>query len=293
MHLTDAAAMRLRQLGSTQSVTFIAGPEVHQSILSLCKKRRGEIIDSSHVIQWLLEQTCLANSQLQSLYFAQGTDFCRRMNARWENLNFLVDSTHREAFLRVIQQRDQQTLEHLYTGTAETQLNSVANLSSPVLRGFIEELSKQKEAAQGNGNSLHHSALEEVEQEREVEFQVEEVRQVQKPTHHKALAFLGLHATISQFATAGSLSSGSGYEHAFVALARTSIGQKYKVGATNSRLFVSSEFSRTIDFGKHGPNDNFLVKLSYLFLYLTILMCFSHSALSNGSYGTPPPKPPS
>jgi hypothetical protein len=123
----------------------------------------------------------------------------------------------------------------------------------------MRELSRQRRAATRNGNSIYSSALEEVEQEREVELQVEEVRQVQSPTQYKPLVFLGLHAAISDFARTGVLTGESGYEHVFAALARTGVGQKYKAHRTASRLFVSAEFMRTIESEFYGLNDNFMV----------------------------------
>lgn len=41
--------MRLRQLGTTQGVTFFAPPEVNQSIRDLCMKRDIESVDSRDV----------------------------------------------------------------------------------------------------------------------------------------------------------------------------------------------------------------------------------------------------
>ena len=256
--------MRLRQLGSTQSIVFFAPPEVHQSILDVCKKIYGKIvdsshIDSSHVVSWLLEQTCRANEHLQNLYLAQGTDFCRRTNAQLENVKFLTEKGHREAYLKVIQRPERQTLEQLYGVIKDTQPSSLSDVPSAELKGFMEELHKQGRAAHGNGHVIHSSALEEVEQEREVEFQIEEVRQMQKPTHYKALTFPGLYAAVSHFVKTGDLSGGDGYEHIFDALARTDIGQKYNVCRTTSQLFVSAEFKRTIELVKRVPNDNFLV----------------------------------
>ena len=256
--------MRLRQLGITQSIVFFAPPEVHQSILDVCRKRCGKVldpshIDSSHVVCWLLEQTCRANEHLQNFYLAQGTDFCRRMNAQWKNVKFLTENSHREAYLRVIQHPECQTLEQLYGAMTDAQPSSLVDMPSAELKGFMEELKKQRQGGNDNGNHIHSSVLEEVEQEREVEFQVEQVRQVQKPTHYKALTFPGLHAAVSHFAKTGDLAGGHGYEHVFDALARTSIGRKYNVRRTTSQLFVSAEFMRTIELGKRIPNDNFLV----------------------------------
>jgi hypothetical protein len=210
-------------------------------------------------VSWLLEQTCCANEHLQNLYLAQGTDFCRRTNAQWKNVKFLTEKGHREAYLKVIQHPERQTLEQLYGVITDTQPSSIADVPSVELKGFMEELSKQRRAANGNGNVIHSSVLEEVEQEREVEFQVEEVCQVQKPTHYKALAFPGLHEAVSHFAKTGDLAGGHGYEHAYEALARTSIGQKHNVCRTTSHLFVSAEFMRTVELGRCVPNDNFLV----------------------------------
>lgn len=41
--------MRLRQLGTTQSVTFFAPPEVNQSIRDLCMKLDDDPVDSGDV----------------------------------------------------------------------------------------------------------------------------------------------------------------------------------------------------------------------------------------------------
>jgi hypothetical protein len=256
--------MRLRQLATTQSIVFFAPPEVHQSILDVCKKTYGVAlksshIDSSHVVSWLLEQTCRANEHLQNLYLAQGTDFCQRTNAQSKNGKFLTDTGHRAAYLDVIQRPERQTLEQLYGAKTDTQPSSLAGVQCAEVKGFLEELNKQRRAANGSGNVIHSAVLEEVEQEREVEFQVEEVRQAQKPTHYKAIGFPGLHAAVSYFAKSGKLTGGRGYEHVFEALARTSIGQKYSVCRTDSQLFVSAEFMRTVELKKRGPDDNFLV----------------------------------
>jgi hypothetical protein len=45
----EPAAMRLRQLGTSQSITFFIPPEVHQVIADLRKKRISNPIDSHDV----------------------------------------------------------------------------------------------------------------------------------------------------------------------------------------------------------------------------------------------------
>lgn len=258
--------MRLRQLGTTQSITFFAPPEVHQSILDVCAKQYGKVaqslwVDSSHVVWWLLEQTCRTNQHLQNLYLAQGTDFCRRTDAQWKHTEIFTDNTQRDAYLSAIQNPEHQSLEKLYGGVTDIQPSYVTDMASTKLAGFMKELNKQRITTGNTRNYIHSSVLGEVEQEREVEFQIEQVRQVQKPTHYEALTFSGLHPDILHFVKTGNLILGCGYEHIFDALARTDIGQKYDVRRTKSKLYVSMEFMRTIELGNHRTNDNFLVSL--------------------------------
>lgn len=109
------------------------------------------------------------------------------------------------------------------------------------------------------GHQILSSMLEEVEQEREVEFQIEQIRQVQKPPTYEALTFPGLQPDISNFIDTGSLTIGPWAEHIFDALAKTAIGQKYNVQPTTSNFYVSAEFMRTVKLRKRQPLDNFLV----------------------------------
>jgi hypothetical protein len=252
--------MRLRQLATTQSVCFFAFPETHQSILDVCKVKSNSHIDSSHVVRWLLEQTCRANEQLQRLFVSQGSDFCNRINAEWENTGFRNNDRHRAAYVHALQRPEQQTLEQLYgTHTQNTQHLASRGTMFWQLQAFMDALNQIRQNLSSNSGAPSASALEEVEQEREVEFQVEEVRQVQKITHHKARRFMGLHPAILAFVNTGILSGGLGYEHVFDAIARTSIGEKFEIIGTGSQLFVSEEFMKTIKEKKSDLIDNFMV----------------------------------
>jgi hypothetical protein len=258
--------MRLRQLGTSQSVVFIASPEVHQSILDIRKRSPKERVDASDVVSWLLEQTCRSNEQLQNLYLAQGYDFCNRMQAASVHAKFFTDADHRAAYLRVLLQPEQQALEQLYGPRTEGQSVNTGFLGSGKLRQFWEELKRQQEGQRNSGKTAHHSsAFEEVEQEREVAFQVEEVRKAERPVPFEALAFPGLHPALVHFVETGELAGSEGYGPVHSALKRTALGQKYKVRPVGtSGLFVSTEFTRTIKSKQEGRwNDDFLVSLVY------------------------------
>ncbi|KAK3353249.1 hypothetical protein B0T25DRAFT_206536 [Lasiosphaeria hispida] len=193
--------------------------------------------------------TCRANEQLRALYLAQGVDFCRRMNAAWENHKFLAGSGQRDKFLKVIRQKESQTLKELYGGSSQgNAMPPVQQVQNLQLREFMDNLTKQTKGA----------TFEEVEQERDVEFQVEEVREIQKPVHYKPLTFAGTHQNIVNFCFSRVLIGDEGYEQVFAALGQTALGKQFNVQATSSRTFVSAEFTKTIKLvDETKPLDDF------------------------------------
>ncbi|KAH7117537.1 hypothetical protein B0J11DRAFT_493133 [Dendryphion nanum] len=258
---TVQAAMRLRQLATSQSLVFFAFPETHQGILDVCKLTDKDNVNSSHVIHWLLEQTCRNNLQLQGLYQAQGNDFCYRMNAEWKNSQFLSCRQERDAFVGVLQHSEQQTLEQLYGRSMEESYHRINETPYPELQGFLNKLAAQRNSTV---SFTTHSALEEVEQEREVEFQVEEIREIQKPIHYKALRFPGLHPEILRFVCTGVLDGQTGYEHVFAAISRTVTGHRFGVSPTPSALFVSVEFMKTIKTKNGACLDDFMRPVEWI-----------------------------
>ena len=290
--LIHPAAMRLRQLASTQSIVFFSPPEVHSNILDLCGNR---FIDSSHVVHWLLEQTCVTIEQLQPLYYSQGLDFCRRVQALTDNPDFIKELGQRETLLKILKQNERQTLEQLYAPrTKSTKVTKDLVLSSRRLIEYANELNDRRKGFEDTGSAVHGSVLEEVEQEREVAFEIEAVREVQKPVRYKALNFDGLHRDVHVFATKGVLVADSpAYEHYLMTLSRTALGRKHGITvsafSTLSRLYVTTQFERTVRMPQGEPNDNFIVSCTIVYMYAAVLLQpftnTNHSALFNGSCG--------
>lgn len=252
--------MRLRQLGTTQSVVFYSPPEVHQSILDLCQKSDANL-DSSDVIRWLLDQTCVGIEQLRPLFYSQGVDFCRRTQATIDYPDFLNNRLQRDAFLQCLRQSEQQSLQQLYGVKKREKIPiAISHLQSNELVEFMKELAKQRTEFTDTGEAVHSSALQEVEQEREVAFEVETVRKLEKPVHYKPLTFGGLHEDIRTFASTGRLYQNStAFERAFHALRNTRLGQKHRVRRDMefSKLFVSTEFANTV----LSPSSQYLGEL--------------------------------
>ncbi|KAM0256937.1 hypothetical protein ACHAQJ_004638 [Trichoderma viride] len=261
---TMQAAMRLRQLRTTQSVTFFAPPEVDMSIKDICGKRFPikDRIESPHVIFWLLEQSCKANEDLQPLFQAQGNDFCRRANAMLKYPKFLSSEPCKSGLVEVLQQQEHQTLEQLYGGSLTGSSQGPEKMLSSRLRQFVERLSQHD-----NTGAWKIDAFGEVEQERELEVQLETVREVQRPIRYAALAFPGLDLRIFGFLSTGELDiAGGGISHAFDYIAETEVGKKHGIRSTGSRLFVSKEFGRTIVLSQKNRNvgDRFLRPVEWI-----------------------------
>ncbi|KAH6972826.1 hypothetical protein BKA56DRAFT_492395 [Ilyonectria sp. MPI-CAGE-AT-0026] len=254
---TVQAAMRLRQLGSTQSIAFVMPPEVYQNVLDLrpSEDRTQSQVFAADVVYWLLEQSCKANENMMSLHTAQGFDFCRRTNALWKYSDFSTHTEDRLQLLNAIQQREDQTLEQLY-GPRQSRPTSgaTAQLEFECLKVFAANLSQKNVDPSGNDSS----AFQEVEQEREVEFEIEQLREKQKPVNYLALTFPGLDPAITRFAKTGELQEADNFIQGFDFLGRTKIGRKFGVKRTPSRLFVSRQFSRSIASGRSNRTHDFV-----------------------------------
>ncbi|KAL1889974.1 hypothetical protein Sste5346_008553 [Sporothrix stenoceras] len=272
---TVQAAMRLRQLGTTQSVVFYAPPEVDQSIRDICQLGNSvtrTFVDSSHVVSWLLEQTCQANEQLGPLYSSHGYDFCRRAEALAKHKKTLAKPESRKALLEVLEQPERQTLKIMYGNDPIETVHSLKRdeFSFPSLQSFAGQLRSYRSAGSGGSQAATaiKGAFEEVEQEREVEVQVQQQRSTQRRTKYTALKFPGHVApSIREFVKTGILARNSkSYESVFDFLSDTDIGDRHDVCHIDTALFVSMEFRRTIDtaiYFKHRY-DNFLRPVEWL-----------------------------
>jgi hypothetical protein len=189
-------------------------------------------------------------------------DFCRRSQAALNHPRLLVDKIQREKYVATIKQEEQQTLQQLYDPKPRNRGMTSQSSTNASLQEYIRELNTRRKAFQDTGKAVHGSALQEVEQEREVAFEVESVRQVKKPQQFAACSFPGLKQDLEMFAKTGRMPADSHYfTHVFSSLANTGLGRRFRVSSrvTESKLFVTAEFDRTIKHSIEKTMDNFLV----------------------------------
>ncbi|KAL8391947.1 hypothetical protein RB595_002236 [Gaeumannomyces hyphopodioides] len=257
---TVQAAMRLRQLGQTQAVVWFAPPEVHSSILDLQKKSTGSTLDSSDVIRWLLSNTCDGLEQLQPLYYAQGMDFSRRVQAAVDNPSFLTDQRQRQRYVACIRQEESQTLRDLYEPKAKTKVTGLKGASEPSIASFVSQLNSQKATFRDTGHAVHASVLQEQEREVaiEVAYEVESVRQVKKPPRLSPLTFPGLHPDLEMFAQTGRLAQTSvSCRRALAFISDTHVGRMSGVSQKGpGQLLISTEFQRAVKQQQYDGYQN-------------------------------------
>lgn len=264
---TVQAVMRLRQLATTQSITFFAPPEVHQSILDFRNKTDRMHLDSHDVVCWLLEQTSQGLENLQPLYYAQGMNYCRRTQAAKDHAGYLADEGRRLAYLETLRDHEQQSLKSLYeplTGKRKKRLQDV-NYDGKILN-HVKELERRRKAFQDTGNAVHASALQEVEQEREVAVEAETIRERQNPTHFQPHSFGGLAIDLRSFVDTGVLRPDQTIcEEATSFVKRTATGLRHPADLPMTpKLLVTAEYRKTVWIPSGKPNDGFLRPVQWL-----------------------------
>ncbi|ATY61665.1 very large low complexity [Cordyceps militaris] len=250
---TVQAAMRLRQLGTTQSVAFLAPPEVYRAILDLRTQEEVGPYDltSQDVVRWLLDQSCKANQQMMGLHLSQCWDFCRRTDMLWKHPDYATSGNDLKKVLGVIRQEEQQTLQHMYGPGGPPVPTDRLRLTSRRLLTFTQNVERMAR----HGQSSCSSALMEVEQEREVVLEVEHMREKETQRRHVALTFPGPDRGLLDFVKTGCLDtratrSQAPLMQAFEYIGKTKIGRLFRIQATKSCLYVSREFVRTIAANK-------------------------------------------
>jgi hypothetical protein len=104
-----------------------------------------------------LDNTCDGIETLQPLYFAQGADFCKRMQAAIDHPQFLHDKGHRDAYVSMIRQEEQQTLKQLYGPKAKSKAIAMKEAANSLVASYMKELHERRKGFQDTGRAVHAS----------------------------------------------------------------------------------------------------------------------------------------
>ena len=197
----------MRLLGISQSVTIVSPAEAHQGILDArfaAKSSPRGPLSTLDVIRSLLQRSCSVTDQLEPLYFNQNLDYLQRTQPKLDYPDILENKDSRTSYLKVVRVKELRSLKQLYEpkyqqAAADVEISAFATS----LQTYAANILRCKQDFQSRGLANLSTTLEEVEQEREMEFELESVREVQPPVYFEALEIAGLHKDIKQFALTG------------------------------------------------------------------------------------------
>ncbi|KAJ5556707.1 hypothetical protein N7494_000622 [Penicillium frequentans] len=232
------ACMRMRKLGSGQSVVFCVPTEIKLRILALRPKSTTSDIVVSDVLRWAISETWHDIRRSIPLWAVQGRRYNSQMeiwSIRDQGEDADMSSTQAEGFLEI----ESQTLEERYRPGCQkafaSESKNTGHLSLIRDRcGEFEELD-------------HVSSTLQEEQERELAPEIESERQVQRPSPAMPEAHR-IHPHVYSFITTGNLQSPSeGYEPAFHSLRNTSAAAYLDFDDLPMGLLATRDFSTTVE----------------------------------------------
>jgi hypothetical protein len=180
----------MRQLGKGHSVMFFAPGEVDRHIRRLLPSSEGRI-RGRDVLRWAMHETCEDIRHHLPHWAQQGLDHHKRFAAYKEHRSTQDPGVLKNAWL----QRESRTLEEMYSVTPGATISHDSEMYSiPPLRERIEQLGVTK---------LVDVRMAE-EQEREVDHEVEQERQIERPPKAQPARHV-ICKEIREFACTGNL----------------------------------------------------------------------------------------
>ncbi|KAL8657317.1 MAG: hypothetical protein Q9226_002033 [Calogaya cf. arnoldii] len=266
------ACMRLRQLGQGQSLMYVASPEVHHNIVETTSASPTGELTGRNVIEWALEQSCLQIERNQPLRVVQGLSYYQRQQAL-EALKQQLLAPDSDESIPVndlgdaIIEHEAQSLHDLYAPDAmrnekESDLvKSSRSKSAQAVQELIDMWDHIDPSASRHAN-MHE------ELEREVGHEVEQETQIERPPRATPEE-RKIDPRLVLFIRTGTLSLNSTFSSVFKGVLAKSSTNRLLRTAPWQRLYVTSDFVRTIQVKKTkgseiGVNDDYLRPVHWL-----------------------------
>jgi len=269
--LIDSAFMRLRDFGHTHSVLVLAPPEVDREIRRLRNasgQSSSQELGMSDVLRWLFNQTVQNLAISLPGWVEQGLSHRRRklaadklgVHSRDMDLISLPKSAVLD-FVHEWEEEESRSLETLYRPFGASPLLGLMNPTSAVL---AQDSVYQDIINVGRNFSLHEHEVTSRQQlyEREVELEVEIVRDIERPPE-ALYETPNIHADIISFVRSGQISANSSaIMEVPKLLMRLSIGQWSATGSWDSHLQVTADFATTVEL--QSPVDDYANMVSWV-----------------------------
>ncbi len=168
--------MRMRKLGSTHSVFFLASTELVGYISAATEG--GDEITSWHVLDWSMRETLAQQRTYASLWVHQGFNFDDR-NTSWER--YKQDVISATDFTQTLKEKESHTLKDLY-GIGHSDSRNEPHNHTP-LKEDIQNRYDEFELSPSHSARTHEEHEREVAQEKEGERQIERPPAAVPQTH--------------------------------------------------------------------------------------------------------------
>ncbi|KAM3509029.1 hypothetical protein MY10362_000818 [Beauveria mimosiformis] len=254
------ACMRMRKLGHGQSVVFCVSLEMQSRIHMATRKPSDSDVGVDDVLMWAITETHADLRRLMPLWAIQGARFYHQKTT-WDSATtedgITLTKKQAEAFL----EEEAQTIENRYrpasqTAEPDTTLSSFANLT--LAEGEDSPLRSIQNRCDEFGISHFRSAALQEEQEKELAPEIEQERQIERPSamspaKHK------LHQDVIGIVTTGRIKLNSAaLRPAFFALDTTSVADWIDLSGFPDDLLVTVDYARTVQLRAAGASaDSF------------------------------------
>ena len=238
--------MRMRKLGHGQSLLFIAPQEVDWKIRKAASKSPSDVVRSSDILRWVMQETCADIQHHTPHWCQQGIDYLRRKED-WSK--FCSSTTTDTSILKHSWlQPESRTLEYMYGIRESSNLTSTISIHPEI----------QERCRKLGVTSFQDTRMEE-EQEREVSHEIERERQVERPPKAKP-AIHHIHERVREFIRTGEIRGEfQGDKSPFFPI---HIAAK-NPSAWSQNLLLTHDFKTTIQ-GADGDHGDYLRPVNWI-----------------------------
>ncbi|KAG9080244.1 hypothetical protein FRC06_006897, partial [Ceratobasidium sp. 370] len=225
--------MRMRKLGHGQSVMFCAPTEIDTQIRKVARRTSQDQIHTSDILLWAMLETCNDLEHHISHWAQQGIQYNRRADGQKDFAQTGDTERLKDSWMTA----ESRSLQEMYgiSGSTTTHSGSVhpAAFSIPSLRQRLESLGVRR---------LEDPGMDE-EQEREVSYEVEQGREVERPPKSEPATHM-VHEDVLHFVNTGSVPvDPTGIVSLFHPLHSSG---RVQPGIWTSKLQASVDFCRTL-----------------------------------------------
>ena len=251
------ACMRMRKLGQGQSVVFFIPKEIQDKISAVTSRQisPNQVLD---VLSWSISETWVDTRKSGPLWVMQGLRH-QRQEAIWANKIKDRDTARiSEGYLKDYFEEEGMGLEQRYAPVKNyTRKPTPKQLERLCSSGRAKQVELIQDKCEQLGVAAFASASLQEEQERELAPEIEQERQIEKPTTAEPERHV-IYASIMRMVTCGELRiPGTHVIKAFDALRSNGIPPLAVVNGFGQNLLVTVDFNRTVQLVQSSSPDAF------------------------------------